>query len=54
MCKGDDLDDGVLMPKLSKKSDVVLNSRLELGSEKENFQLGRSDQIFKKGGKLFS
>ncbi len=41
MCKGDDLVDGVLMPKLSLLSDAVLNGRLELlGSEKENFQYG--------------
>jgi hypothetical protein len=43
MCKGDDLDDGVLMPKLANKSNVVSPTAGGVELRKREFLVGRSD-----------
>jgi hypothetical protein len=50
MCKSNDLEDGLLMPKLSLIGYVVTQRQ---GSERENFQYGGQTKNWKKRGKLF-
>jgi hypothetical protein len=48
MCKGDDLDDGFLMPILSYIGDVVTQCQ---GTEREKFQQGGQTKKRKKRGR---
>ena len=51
VCKGDDLDDGLLMPKLSLIGDVVTRRQ---GWERKNFQYGGQTKNWKKLEKSYA